>query len=144
MIADLVEDPRDAGFRRERQRERVRVFEVLAAANDRLIDRVDARIGFGRERAVHASAHAPVRHAPPRGHAVIEVAACVVEIVAGGRDVARIRRIGVDAFKLEHSQQRPVLIEHQFGRDHRRPRRDFLHRALGEHRFQHGKSWSKP
>ncbi|WP_250491192.1 hypothetical protein [Caballeronia sp. INML2] len=140
MIADLVEDPRNAGLRRERQRERVRVLKVLAAADDRLIYRVDARIGFRRERAVDASAHAPVRHAPPRGDAVIEVAACVVEIVAGGRDVAGVGRVSVDAFKLEHGQQRPVLVEHQFGRNHRRPRRDFLHRALGEHHFQHGRS----
>ncbi|WP_250441938.1 hypothetical protein [Caballeronia sp. AZ1_KS37] len=138
VIADLVEDPRDAGLGRESQRQRMRVLKVLAAADDRLIDRVDARIGFRRERAVHATPHAPVRHAPPRGDAVVEVAACVIEVVAGGRDVAGIGRICVDAFELEHGQQRPVLVEHQFGRDHRRPRRDLLHRALGEHHFQHG------
>ncbi|MCG7400613.1 hypothetical protein [Caballeronia zhejiangensis] len=83
----------------------MRILEEFAAADDRLIDCVDARIGLRRERAVHAAAHAPVRHAPPRGHAVIEVAACVVEIVACGRDVARIGRIRVDAFELEHGQQ---------------------------------------
>ncbi|GJH26896.1 hypothetical protein [Caballeronia novacaledonica] len=138
VIADLVKDPRNAGLRRESQRQRMRVLEVFAAADDRLIDRVDARVGFGREVALDAAAHAPMRHAPPRGYPVVKVPARMVQVVSRGCNVAGIRRIRVDAFELEHSQERPVLVEHQFGRDHRGPGRDFLYRTLGEHHLQHG------
>ncbi|WP_244808779.1 hypothetical protein [Caballeronia zhejiangensis] len=60
VIADLVEDPGNAGLGRESERQRMRVLEELAAADDRLIDRVDARVGFGREFALDAAAHPPV------------------------------------------------------------------------------------
>ncbi|WP_336598681.1 hypothetical protein [Paraburkholderia bengalensis] len=108
------------------------VAEILAAPNVRLVDGVDARVGLGTEVTFDSAFHAPVRNAPPCGDPVIEIPACVIKVVARGRNVAGVRRICVDAVELEHGDERTILVQYQLGRDERHPRRNFLHRALRE------------
>ena len=63
VIADLVEDARQAGLRRERERERMRVAEILAAANVGPIDRVYTRV-CGRRQTRHRCRPSPVGARP--------------------------------------------------------------------------------
>ncbi|MFM0630289.1 hypothetical protein [Paraburkholderia xenovorans] len=118
----------------------MRIAEELAATDVRLIDRIDSRVCIRSKLALDAAFYAPVRDPPPRRDPMIEIPARVVQIVARGRNVARVRRVRIDAVEFEHRDERAILVEHKLGRDKRHPRRNFLHRALREWHFQHGRS----